>query len=277
MRIAEGRMIRKRISESRGFAGLSPKAAALFGMMIPHFNAHGKMNGGPGYVKDEVCPLVKYLTIRTIQRLLREISKKTNVKWFKSNGRWWLHSLNFNSKHQNLKKDRMGEDDLPSYPRAVRDNGGSSPGLIPLEGEGKGEGKDKEKGSITSAKADPSLLLSNGNHCARLTTHIKESYKRLTGASLMLSKADENTIKSMIGEYDHAQLMALWDMFAVKNWDWKNRDGRVTKKIPHDIKNFREKISELLEDSTWKERMNKYDPQVDNGIPHVVSKLTGKF
>lgn len=92
----------------------------------------------------------------------------------------------------------------------------------------------------------------------------------------MLSKLDENTIKAMTGEYDHAQLMALWDMFAVKNWDWKNRDGRVTKKIPHDIKNFRDKISELLEDASWKERMKKYEGQDDRRIMDLVAKSTHK-
>ena len=98
----------------------------------------------------------------------------------------------------------------------------------------------------------------------------------MNGANLMLSKADENTIKSLLGLYDHAQLMALWDMFAVKNWDWKNRDGRVTKKVPHDIKNFRDKISELLEDAKWKELMKKYESQDDHKILALAAGATHK-
>lgn len=93
---------------------------------------------------------------------------------------------------------------------------------------------------------------------------------------MLLSKADENTIKSLVGEYDHAQLMAMWDMFAVKDWDWKNRDGRVSRRVPHDIKNFREKISELLEDSSWKERMKKYLSEPDKKISDLVQTLTHK-
>ena len=272
-------MIRKRISESKNFAKLSPKAAALFTMLIPHFNAHGKMNGGPGFVKDEVCPLIKWMTTRTIPRLLREISQKTNVKWFKVGGRWWLHSLNFHSKHQKLKTDRLGDDEMPSYPRLVQDKSGTTPGGAPREGEEK-EVEDGIKGRRNSAHADSRSLPSNGTngngHCARLTTHIKESYKKLTGANLMLTKADENTIKSLVHEYDHAQLMALWDNFAGKDWDWKNRDGRITKKVPHDVKNFREKINELLEDSSWKERMKKYLPEPDKQISDLIEKAVHK-
>ena len=125
-----------------------------------------------------------------------------------------------------------------------------------------------------SAKAKPPSLPCNETNgtFTQLTAHIKESFKRMTGASLMLSKVDDNTIKALIGEYAQAQLMALWDMFAVKDWDWKNRDGRVTKKVPHDVKNFREKISELLEDASWKERMKKYEAPDDKKMTEIVAK-----
>lgn len=126
MKIAEGRMIRKRIAGSKNFAKLSPKAQVLFTMMIPHYNAHGKMNGGSGFIKDEVCPLIKFLTTRTISRYLREISRKTSVKYFRHGGRWWIHSINFNSHHQKLKIDRLGDDHLPSYPGLFKDKSRTS-------------------------------------------------------------------------------------------------------------------------------------------------------
>src|SRR3990167_7192647 len=108
----EGRMIKKSISESKGFARLSPKAAVLFCMTIPHLNSHGKSKGGPGYVKEEICPLVPYLTLKNIPRLYREISEKTNLKCFQFEGRFWLHATNFLKKHQKLDKDKLGEDRL---------------------------------------------------------------------------------------------------------------------------------------------------------------------
>ncbi len=127
MREGKGRMINKNISDSDGFASLSAHAAVLFCMLIPHFNSHGKMNGGTGYIKDEVCPKIPYLDADSIPKLLTEISEKTNVKYFSANGRHWLQSIYFLTKHQTLRTDRMGNDDLPNYPGVVLDKSGISP------------------------------------------------------------------------------------------------------------------------------------------------------
>jgi len=131
-----GRMIRKSISESKGFASLTPRAAVLFTMLIPHYNAHGKMHGGPGYVKEIVCPLIEYLDSKTIPGLFKEISDKTNVKWFEKDGRMWLHSLHFLEEHQELRKDRMGPDLLPNYSE-------TTPGVQHTEVEVKDKDKDQ--------------------------------------------------------------------------------------------------------------------------------------
>ena len=125
---ASGRMIRKSVSDSDKIASLTPVAAVLFMMLIPHFNAHGKMPGGPGVVKDEVVPLIPYLTYENLPEYLQEISDKTNVKWFRRGNKWWLHSLHFNSEHQELRIDKMGADTLPGF---LDNESGSSTGVVP--------------------------------------------------------------------------------------------------------------------------------------------------
>ncbi len=131
-------MIRTDIRKSKKVASLGPESLALFCLLIPHFNAHGKMNGDPNFIKGEACPLVAWLTIPRIKRSLTEISDKTNVKWFQLEGLWYLHALNWND-HQELREDRKGQDGLPSY------KSGTTPGEVPREGEveGKGEGEVK--------------------------------------------------------------------------------------------------------------------------------------
>jgi len=136
---ASGRMIRRTISESERFAALRAEAAVLFVMLIPHFNSYGKMSGGPGTIKDEIVPLIPYFSYENLPDFLQEISAKTNVKWFRKGGRWWLHSLHFLSEHQDLRTDKMGSDDLPSYDineldtglELVLDNSKFSPGVVP--------------------------------------------------------------------------------------------------------------------------------------------------
>ncbi len=122
-------MIRKDISNSNGYASLSPEAAVLFAMMIPHLNSHGKMCGGAGYIKDEICPKIPYLTYEKIPELLAEINSKTNVKWFEENGRRYIHSINFLKNHQALNEERLGVDELPDYVE-VKDNFPSTPELV---------------------------------------------------------------------------------------------------------------------------------------------------
>lgn len=107
------RMIHSDISDSDKIASLSPDALSLFCLLIPHFNAHGKLHGDPNFVKGKVCPKIKWFTIRKITNCLKEISLKTNVKWFEYNGLHYLHSLNWKEHQPGLRK--FGEDDLPSY------------------------------------------------------------------------------------------------------------------------------------------------------------------
>lgn len=129
---SEGRMIRKDISRSHKVAGLSPKALALFGMLLPHYNVHGKMDANPHTVKGTIVPFIDWFDIPTITKCLHEISEKTNVKYFQVDGCWYLHSLNYDE-HQEIR--RKGRDYLPSYPGPVQEKSGSSTGKVPPEVE----------------------------------------------------------------------------------------------------------------------------------------------
>ena len=138
-------MINRAIADSDKFAALTPEAAVLFALLIPWFNSHGKLNGGPGHIKDEICPKIPYLTYENIPALLTEISSKTNVKWFMSGGRHWIHALKFNSEHQRLEK-KLGMDRLPSYSAApVADKPQTSPETVDDKSALKDKDKEKKK------------------------------------------------------------------------------------------------------------------------------------
>jgi len=143
--VADGRMINRAIADSDKFAALTPEAAVLFALLIPWFNSHGKLNGGPGHIKDEICPKIPYLTYENIPALLTEISSKTNVKWFMSGGRHWIHALKFNSEHQRLEK-KLGMDKLPSYsPAPVADKPQTSLETVADKSALKDKDKDEKK------------------------------------------------------------------------------------------------------------------------------------
>ena len=115
MKKCSGRMINSDISRSRKLAQLSPKALALFCMLIPHFNAHGKMLANPHLIKGLACPYIEWLEVDDIKDLLAEITDNTNVKFWEDESGEYLQSINW-AEHQNLKTDRLGPDYLPDWP-----------------------------------------------------------------------------------------------------------------------------------------------------------------
>ena len=110
----KGRMISRKIRSSDKFASLSKDSMILFCMVLPHLNSYGKLNGEPNFIKGECVPKIKFFTIKKISECMKEINQKTNMKYFKLNGLWYVHALSF-SNHQKLEKLKMGIDDLPSH------------------------------------------------------------------------------------------------------------------------------------------------------------------
>lgn len=161
-------MITKAISESENISQLSPKALSLFCLLIPHFNAHGKMKAGNGYIKDLVCPLVPWLSQASIPKLLKEISEHTSVKYFKNDkGLPYLQSLNWHN-HQKLEEKKLGTDELPNYSdtyKEVGDISSTKDGEVALEveGEGKEEVEDKKKGKGKTENLTPADLIEGWN------------------------------------------------------------------------------------------------------------------
>lgn len=129
----KGRMIKRSISQSEGFAKLSPPAAVLFCMIIPHLNSYGKLNGEPFFLKGAICPRIKYLTPVNIVTYMKQITEMTNMKWFKVRGLWYIHCLNFLTNHQDLRIERLGLDILPSYSGVSQEYLGVSPPELEVE------------------------------------------------------------------------------------------------------------------------------------------------
>jgi hypothetical protein len=109
-----GRVIRQSISEDTAFHNLSLEAQVLYLMLRPHFNTWGKLKADPNLLKGTVVPLHRSFHPHSIARWLEEISEKTSVKLFQSNGMPYLHDLDWDN-HQLIRKDR-GKDMLPSHP-----------------------------------------------------------------------------------------------------------------------------------------------------------------
>jgi hypothetical protein len=156
---APGRMINTDISRSKKIASLSPKAMSLFCLLIPHFNAHGKMLANVHLIKGLICPYIEWLTVDEIEPLLMEISDKTNVKYWTDDSGEYLQSLNW-IEHQQLRSDRLGKDFLPDYPEELPDYSRTTPGLLPPEVEVEVKEKVREEEDQDLYKLLPADLVS---------------------------------------------------------------------------------------------------------------------
>jgi len=69
--------------------------------------------GEPAIVKEIALPFARWATLEVIEKSLREISRHTNVKWFRAaDGRRYIHALSW-EKHQSLELKKRGIDHLP--------------------------------------------------------------------------------------------------------------------------------------------------------------------
>lgn len=135
------RLLTDEIAKSKKLPGLSPDSLNLFFLLVPHYTVHGKLSGDPYFIKGKVCPRFVRFTVPKIEKMLKEISDKTNVKWFQVDGLWYLHCLAYSDHQPGLRKDRSGKDVLPNFPKEtpelpdlieLQDNSGSSPLQVPL-------------------------------------------------------------------------------------------------------------------------------------------------
>ena len=135
---AIARMLTKEISKTEKLPELSKDSLILFFLLIPHLDSHGKMNGDPYFVKGEVCPRFKWFTIPKIRSCLKDITSKTNVKWFEYQGLFYIHSLNFMEHQPGLRLERAGKDIFPNYSdslQEVQSKSGVSPDELHYEVE----------------------------------------------------------------------------------------------------------------------------------------------
>jgi len=180
-------MISQDISLSAKIASLSAESLALFCLILPHLNAHGKMLADPHGIKGVVCPLIPWLDIAMIEQCLAEISEKTNLKWWRDErGLHYLQSLNWHE-HQSLRQDRIGADRLPSFPgkdteapplpEPLPDHSRSTPGPLRPEEEGKEEGKKTPSSDALRLSGLLADLIADNNPSNR---HIKHGVREKT-------------------------------------------------------------------------------------------------
>lgn len=128
--MADGRMLKKVISDSKKLASLkSDSARLLWTWILPYLDIEGRYYADPDMIKGKVVPRVKTFTPENINDYLSEMDSVGLITLYESEGEKYLQFRNF-KEFQNLRESKEAKSKIPS-PKQVQDNGGSSPVILP--------------------------------------------------------------------------------------------------------------------------------------------------
>ncbi len=100
----EGRMIKKRISESKKLGKLkSDSSRLLYTWLIPWLDVEDRHSADPEIIKGHVFPKVKTMTTKKIERLLLELNDAKLIVLYSAGDELYLQ---FKKSLQKIHKDR---------------------------------------------------------------------------------------------------------------------------------------------------------------------------
>ena len=122
--MAEGRMLKKQISQSRRVAELkSDTARLLYTWIIPHLDVEGRMNADPDIIKGLVVPRLSGMTPGVIRECLLDMHSVGIITLYEVDGDFYLEVRKF-AEHQNLRKDKESASKIPCL-------SGTTPAVLP--------------------------------------------------------------------------------------------------------------------------------------------------
>jgi hypothetical protein len=127
--MADGRMLKKTISNSKKLAMVSDRAKVIWFMMLPHTDIAGRLNACPEIAKGQYLTMLNY-PAKTIQKCLEELHNAGLIILYKINGDQYAEFTRF-ADFQSLRADREGESKIPgpdcgTTPGVVQENSGLS-------------------------------------------------------------------------------------------------------------------------------------------------------
>lgn len=115
----EGRMLKKRISESKKLGALkSDSARLLYTWLLPHLDVEGLFSADPDIIKGYIFPKVKSMTQTKIGKLIYELAEVGLIIIYAENGEQFLKLEKFHE-FQKIDPKKEGKS---NYPKITKDN-----------------------------------------------------------------------------------------------------------------------------------------------------------
>jgi hypothetical protein len=119
--MADGRMLKKTIANSRKLATVSDKAKVLWFMMLPHTDVEGRLKVCPPIVKGQYLTMLNY-SLAAIQKALTELHNAGLIILYEVEGNQYAEFTRFKD-FQSLRPDREGESSI------LPPDSGTTPGV----------------------------------------------------------------------------------------------------------------------------------------------------
>uniref|UniRef100_A0A6M3KNU1 Uncharacterized protein n=1 Tax=viral metagenome TaxID=1070528 RepID=A0A6M3KNU1_9ZZZZ len=106
-----GRMLDKRISESKKLVLVDDKSRVIYFMLLPHLDKNGCFKALPGLIKWTAMPNIEY-SEKQIEASLKQLDKAKLLVLYKVNDDMYLHYVKFRD-FQTNDISREGKSDIP--------------------------------------------------------------------------------------------------------------------------------------------------------------------
>jgi len=129
--MADGRMIKRRISKSKKLAMLKTDSARLlYFMMYPHTDIKGRLEADPQLIRGQIIPLFKW-SIKKIQTCLEDLYRVRLIILYQNKDEWYLEFTRFGD-FQVLRKDREADSEISPPPAELQRNSVVTPPEVKL-------------------------------------------------------------------------------------------------------------------------------------------------
>lgn len=112
--MAEGRMLKRAVSDSRRLSELKTDSARLlWTWILPYLDIEGRYFADPDLIKGKIVPRLKTFTIDLISGYLKDMNRVGLIQLYESDGEKYLQFRNFHL-FQKLRKDKEAESKIPT-------------------------------------------------------------------------------------------------------------------------------------------------------------------
>lgn len=130
--MAEGRMLKKRVSKSEKLAKLrSDSSRSLYFFIYPHIDVEGRCEASLIIIKGTCVPYIRTFTLKKIQKCLDELHKSGLIILYNVNGYQYLQITRFHD-YNRVDREKEAKSVIPAPPKNISQLQASS-GVTPAE------------------------------------------------------------------------------------------------------------------------------------------------